>query len=100
MVKIKSAPEVVRRRDEYGAANYLVFKEGRRFLHAVTIDKQVKIVAVPKEEARYFTTLTYKGKPYPAVRACRLFLRAGKTLGISKRAKLVLNSLKGSAMVA
>lgn len=96
---MKLEPQVVRLRrgagqNQAGAENYLVFKEGRTFIHAVTIDKQVKTIALPKEEGRYFQPLELKGKPYPVDRAARRFLRAGKALGITKKARTVLNSIK------
>jgi hypothetical protein len=92
-------PQVVRLRrgagqDQEGAANYLVFKEGRAFIHAITLDKVVKIVALPKDESRHFKPLEFKGHPYPIHRACRLFLRAGKSLGITAKAKTVLKAMK------
>lgn len=100
---MKFDPQVVRLRAgepgkfETGAASYLVFKEGRVFVHAVTIDKSVKTVALPKTEQRYMEQLTLKGKPYPVARACRRFLAAGKTLGISAKARAVLNEIKEAA---
>lgn len=87
-------PQVVRLRSETGVSNLLVFKEGRVFVHAVTIDKSVKVVALPKVEQRYMRPLELRGKPYPVARACRRLLAAGKSLGITKQARTVLNAIK------
>lgn len=90
-------PVVVRLRGDFGAQNYLVFKEGRKLLHAVTMDGQVRLVTMPKEEARYFQPLEHRGKPYPVARACRRYLSAGKTIGITDGAKDALVEIKGAA---
>ena len=72
----------------------LVVKEGPKFLHAVAIDPTVKVVAIPKTERPMMRPLLRKGKPYEPRRACRRFLAAGKTLGISKSARTILNALR------
>lgn len=90
-------PQVFRLRSETGVSNLLVFKEGRTLVHAVTIDKRVRIVTLPKVEQRYMKPLELRGKPYPVARACRRLLSAGKTLGISAKARAVLNEIKKEA---
>lgn len=72
----------------------LVVKEGPKFLHAVAIDKIVKVVAIPHAERKQMRPLLRRGKPYEPRRACRRFLAAGKTLGISKSARTILNALR------
>lgn len=88
--------EVLLHHGEFGQVSLLVVKEGRKYLHAVEIDKQVKMVALPRESRRQMRPLLYKGQPYPVSRAVRAFMHAGKTLGITKSATTMLRAVKGA----
>lgn len=72
----------------------LVFKIGRQYLHAVTMDPNVRLVQLPLDERRYLQPLLYKGKPYPVRRAVRRFLEAGRALGITDGARDALKELR------
>lgn len=72
----------------------LVVKEGPKFLHAVAIDKTVKVVALPKRDRAYMRPLMRKGHAYEVDRACRRFLAAGTSLGITKSASAVLRAIR------
>ena len=87
-------PRLFRYRTDRGAFAVMIVKEGRKFLHGVGIDKTVKVVAVPRELSDRLSPVEYKNKPYPVRRACRRFLEAGRSLGISKGAKALIVSLK------
>lgn len=72
----------------------LVFKEGRTFLHALALhNPPVRVVKLPRHERRQLRPLLYKNKPYPLARAVRRFREAGRSLGITKRAAIVLRAI-------
>ena len=93
-------PQVVRSLARGWAQCYLLFKEGRVYVHAITLESQVRTVELPKEERRHFQPLLRRGKPYDVDRACRRFLAAGRTLGITDGARAVLKALRESAKAA
>jgi hypothetical protein len=82
---------------DHQARTHLVFKEGRKFVHAVALDGHVCTRALPKEAMRYLRPMELKGRPYPIARAARALLRAGKAMGITNTAKVVLKQLKEAA---
>ena len=72
----------------------IVFREGRKTMYAVALhNPPVRIIKLPLEERRYFRPMMLGTIPYPARRAVRLFRRAGRTFGITKAARTVLQAL-------
>ena len=72
-------------------ATALVVKEARLYMYIIQVEASgLRIRKIPKTEARYFSDLEYKGKPYPVKRAVRLYKQYGKTYGITKAARKAL----------
>jgi len=86
-----NAPEILR---DHNAHVLLVFKEGRTYLHAITLHQPpVRLMKLPLLERRHLRPLEYHGRPYPLARALRLFRRAGRELGITDGAAAALRSI-------
>ena len=87
-------PQILR---DSAAHALLVFKVGHKLLHALALPQPpVRVVKMDKAERRYLTEMQYCGKPYPLSRALRHFKRAGRTFGITDKARAVLRALKNS----
>lgn len=96
MSAAKHAPAEILR-DAHGHA-LILFSVGRTKLHALALNvPPVRIVKLDKAERRYLSPLQYKGRPYPLARALRRFHAAGRDLGITQSARVVLRSLKQEA---
>lgn len=80
---------------EYGFKTAIV-AEGQRKLHICIIDGPVKVERRPLTEARHFTPIHFKGKPYNLRRACKLFRQSGRSLGITKTAKKLIQAAERS----
>ncbi len=59
----------------HGNRTLIVFQRGRKWLHAVAMDTPIALVKVPTD-ARDLALLELKGKPYPAKRAARIYLKS------------------------
>lgn len=87
---------VVRYQDGERYAVALV-AEGRTKLGVIAIaDRGIGLRKVDKTEGRYCTPVLRKGHPYEPDRCARKFLRAGRRLGIGKRARKILKAIAGS----
>ena len=77
------------------AHTVLVFEEGRGMLRAVCIRRTVRVARIYGRDRAALRPMLYKGQPYPVKRAVRLLRKAGRTLGITKGAKVELARLSG-----
>lgn len=91
---VQRAVNAARQELEANGMDLTIVNTGRKFLHAVAIDRGVQMVSIPVDERRRMRPLAYKSQPYPVRRAARRFLEAGKTLGITKSARTVLNAVR------
>ena len=67
-----NAPAVARYRDAQQQRVLIVYRTGRKMVHAIELDRPpVRLVRLPLTECRYMTPLEYKGRPYPLTRAVR-----------------------------
>lgn len=70
-----------------------IVTDGRSTLHVVLMDVPVRLVRVPKAEARHMKPLLRKGREYDVKRAARKFLKMGRVHGINKTARRALKAL-------
>ena len=70
-----------------------IVKKGRKWIQVVEIDSPVHVRKVPISDERYMIPLQRKGQDYPLVRARNKFLKAGRTLGITRGARSIINAL-------
>lgn len=85
-----SAPAVVKYRIDDGCRCAVVCKVGRKFAQLCWIESgSVKASAVPLEQLESAAPM----EDYPARRAARRMLLAGRQLGISKKAKRLLKAV-------
>ena len=76
-----------------GNRTAIIVKRGHKFLSLVFMDKGVRVKRVHLREERYMKPLTYKGKPYPILRAKRHYERHGRMCGITMSAKRALGEI-------
>lgn len=67
-------------------------KKGRKFIKVVEIDTPIHVRKVRVLEERFMTALKKGDDFYPITRARNKFLKAGRTLGITKGAKAIINN--------
>lgn len=70
-------------------------KKGRKFIKVVTIDAPISVTKVRVAEERFMTPLKKNDDFYPYARGVSKFIKASKTLGITKGAKAIILAAKG-----
>ena len=89
-MKKKFTPSIVNIHLDHGFRLALVCKEGRKFVQLIWIESSgVKLHALPLTSMRHA-----KPADYPIRRAARKMLEAGRSLGITKKARATLKQLK------
>ena len=72
-----------------GSSTRLVLKIGRKYAHAIVMGTPVDVLLIDKH-IMGLRPMLLKGLPYPVERAINMMLKAGQTLGITRRAEVLL----------
>ena len=73
-----------------GRHSYIVFRAGRKYLHAVALTQSISLVTLPIGQ-RGLVQAILKDRPYPPKRAARIFLKS--PLPKTDKARSVLRSI-------
>jgi hypothetical protein len=72
---------------------FIIFKEGRKWVHAVTLDQPVRLQRLTHDQEANLTPALYRGERYPLARACRRLLAFGRRVGITDGARAALKQI-------